>query len=52
VLQEEDLTLFNGAQSRARQDVDTLNNHDNQLDLCYVAPVEPLLPVTPLRSKR
>jgi hypothetical protein len=32
VLQEEDLTLFNGAQSRARQDVDTLNNHDNKLD--------------------
>jgi hypothetical protein len=28
VLQEEDLTLFNGAQS----DVDTLNNHDNKLD--------------------
>jgi hypothetical protein len=32
VLQEEDLTLFNGAQSQARQDVDTLNNHDNKLD--------------------
>ncbi|HTF62405.1 MAG TPA: hypothetical protein VK638_06790, partial [Edaphobacter sp.] len=25
-------TLFNGAQSQARQDVDTLNNHDNKLD--------------------
>ena len=33
VLQEEDLTLFNGAQSQARQDVDTLNNHDNKLDV-------------------
>jgi hypothetical protein len=32
VLQEEDLTLFNGAQSQARQDVDTLNNRDNTLD--------------------
>jgi hypothetical protein len=32
VLQEEDLTLFNDAQSPARQDVDTLNNHDNKLD--------------------
>jgi hypothetical protein len=32
VLQEEDLTLFNGAQSQARQDVDTLNNYDNKLD--------------------
>jgi len=32
VLQEEDLTLFNGDQSQARQDVDTLNNHDNKLD--------------------
>jgi hypothetical protein len=32
VLQEQDLTLFNGAQSQARQDVDTLNNHDNKLD--------------------
>ena len=32
VLQEEDLTLFNGAQSHARQDVDTLNNNDNKLD--------------------
>jgi hypothetical protein len=32
VLQEEDLTLFNGAQSQARQDVDTLTNHDNKLD--------------------
>jgi len=32
VLQEEDHTLFNGAQSQARQDVDTLNNHDNKLD--------------------
>jgi hypothetical protein len=32
VLQEEDLTLFNGAQSQARQGVDTLNNHDNKLD--------------------
>jgi hypothetical protein len=31
VLQEEDLTLFN-AQSQARQDVDTPNNHDNKLD--------------------
>jgi len=32
VQQEKDLTLFNGAQSRARQDVETLNNHDNKLD--------------------
>jgi hypothetical protein len=32
MLQEEDLTLFNGAQSQARQDVDTLNNHDDKLD--------------------
>ena len=32
VLREEDLTLFNGAQAQARQDVDTLNNHDNKLD--------------------
>jgi hypothetical protein len=32
VLQDEDLTLFNGAQSQARQDVDMLNNHDNKLD--------------------
>ena len=32
VLQEEDFTLFNGVQSQARQDVDTLNNHDNKLD--------------------
>jgi hypothetical protein len=32
MLQEEDLTLFNGAQSETRQDVDTLNNHDNKLD--------------------
>ena len=32
MLQEEDLTLFNGAQSQARQDVDTLNSHDNKLD--------------------
>jgi hypothetical protein len=32
MLQEEDLTLFNGAQSQARQDVDTLNNHDKKLD--------------------
>jgi hypothetical protein len=32
VLQEEDLTLFTGAQSQSRQDVDTLNNHDNKLD--------------------
>jgi hypothetical protein len=31
MLQEEDLTLFNGAQSQTRQDVDTLNNHDNKL---------------------
>jgi hypothetical protein len=43
VLQEEDLTLFNGAQSQARQDVDTLNNHDNKLDFvscssCGAAP--------------
>jgi hypothetical protein len=29
-LQEKDLTLSNGAQSQARQDVDTLNNHDNK----------------------
>jgi hypothetical protein len=33
ILQEEDLTLFNGAQSEAGQDVDTLNNHNNKLDL-------------------
>ena len=32
VLQEEDLTLFSGAQSQARQDVDTLYNHNNKLD--------------------
>ena len=32
MLQEEDLTLFNGAQSQARQDVDALKNHDNMLD--------------------
>jgi hypothetical protein len=32
VLQEEDLAVFNGAQSQARQDVDPLNNHDNKLD--------------------
>jgi hypothetical protein len=32
VLQEEDFTLFNGAQSQARQDMGTLNNHDNRLD--------------------
>jgi hypothetical protein len=32
VLQEEDHTLFNGAQSQARQDVDALKNHDNMLD--------------------
>jgi hypothetical protein len=32
VLQEEDLTLFNGAQSQARQDVDPLSNHDKKLD--------------------
>jgi hypothetical protein len=32
VLREEDLTLFNGAQAQARQDVDTLNSHDNKLD--------------------
>ena len=32
VLQEEDFTLFNGAQSQARQHVDTLNNHNNKLD--------------------
>jgi hypothetical protein len=43
VLQEEDFTLFNGAQSQARQDVDTLNNHDNKLDFvscssCGAAP--------------
>jgi hypothetical protein len=30
--QEEDHTLFNGAQSEVRQDVDTLNNRDNKLD--------------------
>jgi hypothetical protein len=43
VLREEDLTLFNGAQAQARQDVDTLNNHDNKLDFvscssCGAAP--------------
>jgi hypothetical protein len=43
VLQEEDFTLFNGAQSQARQDVGTLNNHDNRLDFvscssCGAAP--------------
>jgi hypothetical protein len=27
-LREEDLTLFNGPQAQARQDVGTLNNHD------------------------
>jgi hypothetical protein len=32
VLQEEDHTLFNSAQSQARRHVDTLNNHDNKLD--------------------
>jgi hypothetical protein len=32
VLQEEDLTQFNCAQSQARQDMDTLNNHDYKLD--------------------
>jgi hypothetical protein len=30
--QEEDHTLFNGAQSEVRQDVDTLNNRDKKLD--------------------
>jgi hypothetical protein len=30
VLQEEDPTLFKGAQSQARQDVDTFNDHDNK----------------------
>ena len=43
VLQEEDFTLFNGAQSQARQGVGTLNNHDNRLDFvscssCGAAP--------------
>jgi hypothetical protein len=33
MLQEEDLTLFNGAQFEARQDEDILNNHDNKLDV-------------------
>jgi hypothetical protein len=33
ILQEEDLTLFNGAQSQAWRGVDTLNNHDDKLDL-------------------
>jgi len=32
VLQEEDLTLFNGAPSQALQHVDTLNDHNNRLD--------------------
>jgi hypothetical protein len=33
LLQEEDvLTLFNGAQSQARQNLDTHNNYDNKLD--------------------
>jgi hypothetical protein len=32
MLQEEDLTLFNGTQSEIGKDVDTLNNHDNKLD--------------------
>jgi hypothetical protein len=32
VLQEEDHTLCNYAGSQARQDADTLNNHDNRLD--------------------
>jgi hypothetical protein len=32
MLQEED-TLFNGAQSEVRQDVDTFNNRDNKLDV-------------------
>jgi hypothetical protein len=32
MLQEEDLTPFNGAQSQSRQDVDTHNDHDNKLD--------------------
>jgi hypothetical protein len=43
VLQEEYFTLFNGAQSQARQDVGTLNNEDNRLDFvscssCGAAP--------------
>ena len=32
VLQEEDLTLFNGAPSQALQHVDTLNDNNNRLD--------------------
>jgi MinD superfamily P-loop ATPase len=32
VLQEEDITLFNGAPAQAWQDVGTLNTHDNKLD--------------------
>ena len=31
MLQEEDHTLFNGAQSEVGQDVDTLNNYDDRL---------------------
>jgi hypothetical protein len=35
VPQEEALTLFNDAQSQARQDVDTLNNQSNKLDFVF-----------------
>ena len=43
MLQEEDLTLFNDDQAQARQDVDTLKNHENKLDFvscgsCGAAP--------------
>jgi hypothetical protein len=47
VLQEEDLTQFNGAQSQARQAGDTLNIPTISWTLCHVAPGGPLLPVTP-----